>query len=395
VVVQSLSTGKRTTVIENATDARYLPGGHLVYAARDGVFAVSFDAGRAAVDGPPVASIAGVRRSSGRGTGAVHFSVSDTGTLVYVPGALSRMTTGYKEILVADREGHKQKLPLPAGLYNEMRVSPDGRQVAVSVDEPDAESIYLFERSGATGLRRLTFGGNNRAPIWASDGRHVVFQSDRGGDAAIYWQRADGSEPAERLTTPAKGEAHFPESWRPDGSGFLYTVVRRDEHTLWFHSIEGGRAAAYGEIRSLQPVDASFSPDGNWVAYSTKDPESGERGIFVQPFPATGAVYPLFVGTRAGAPSNANHKPAWSSDGRELFYVPRLGDFEVVPVNTHPFSFGKARLVPRKFLPGPPDLRRVYDVTPDGQFVASYPVDPSYAEEFDNSKLQVVLHWVD
>ena len=395
VVTQSLASGERRVILENATDARYLKSGHLVYAARDGVFAVRFDAQSGAVAGPPVASMAGVRRSNGRATGAAQFSVSDAGSLVYVPGALSRMMTAYMEIRLADRQGRIEKIPLPAALYKELRVSGDGKQFAISAKDPDEETIYIYDRSGATTMRRLTFGGNNRAPVWTADHQHVAFQSDRGGDAAIYWQRVDGSAPAERLTSPAKGEAHFPESWDPRGGGFLFSAVRGDVHTLWFHSLPDGKAAPFGEVRSLQPIDASFSPDGHWVAYSTMEPETGERGIFVQPFPATGARYPLFVGPRAGAPSNSNHKPAWSPDGKELFYVPRLGDLEVVTVTTKPaFAFGKATSIPREFTPGPPDMRRAFDITPDGKFLAMQPVDPSYAEEMDNSKIQVVLNWL-
>ena len=30
-------------------------------------------------------------------------------------------------------------------------------------------------------------------PVWAADGEHVAFQSDRDGDLGIFWQRADGT----------------------------------------------------------------------------------------------------------------------------------------------------------------------------------------------------------
>ena len=51
-------------------------------------------------------------------------------------------------------------------------------------------------------MRRLTFGGNSRFPIWSRDSQRVTFQSDRDGDLAIFWQRADGTGSAERLTKP-------------------------------------------------------------------------------------------------------------------------------------------------------------------------------------------------
>ena len=66
-------------------------------------------------------------------------------------------------------------------------------------------SIWIYELSGASALRRLTFGDRNRVPAWSADGQRVAFQSDRDGDLAIFWQRADGGGFADRLTTPAEG----------------------------------------------------------------------------------------------------------------------------------------------------------------------------------------------
>jgi Tol biopolymer transport system component len=68
----------------------------------------------------------------------------------------------------------------------------------------------------AVSIRRLTLAGRNRVPVWSPDGQHVAFQSDREGDLAIFWQRADGTAPAERLTTPDKDTADVPEFWSPD-----------------------------------------------------------------------------------------------------------------------------------------------------------------------------------
>ena len=93
VVVQSLASGERKTLLENATDARYVPTGHLVYAAREGVFGVAFDQRRREPVGRPVSMIAGVRRSHSGATGAAQFSVSNTGSLIFVPGPI---TKGYR-----------------------------------------------------------------------------------------------------------------------------------------------------------------------------------------------------------------------------------------------------------------------------------------------------------
>ena len=75
-----------------------------------------------------------------------------------------------------------------------------------------------------------------------------------------------------------------------------------------------------------------FSPDGRWIAYQST--ETGEDEIFVQPFPLTGAKYQL-------PHTLDNHHPAWSADGKELFFIPGPGRFESVPITTQPrFDFG-------------------------------------------------------
>lgn len=77
--------------------------------------------------------------------------------------------------------------------------------------------MWIYDLSGATAMRRLTLGSRNRVPVWSADGEHVAFQSERESDLAIWWQRADGTTPAEGLTKPDKDTANVPESWSPDG----------------------------------------------------------------------------------------------------------------------------------------------------------------------------------
>ena len=395
VVVQSLETGERKTILENARDARYVSSGHIVYAAHDSVFGVHFDARRLEVSGAPVSMIAGVRRSQGRVTGAAQFSVSDTGSLVFIPGAVTFPEGAYQEIVVGDRTGRLERLPLPPGPYTELRVSPDGKRIAIAADDHKEAVIYIYDRSGATTMQRLTFGGNNRAPMWSADSTRVAFQSDRDGDRAIFWQRADGTDNAERLTTPEHNQAHVPEAWVPGGAEFLFSVVQEDDFSLWTFSLQSRQAKPFGEVHSSIPTGATFSPDARWVAYASAGPGSVPLGISVQPFPATGAKYPLFVGRPAGAPTNFPHKPVWSPDGKELFYVPRIGGFEAVRVITKPsFAFGKSVPVPKGFGVGPPDFRRMYEITPDGKFLALVSTEPTTAEEFGTSKIQVILNWL-
>jgi Tol biopolymer transport system component len=236
-------------------------------------------------------------------------------------------------------------------------------------------------------MHRLTFGSNNRFPIWTADGKQIVFQSDRDGDAAIFRQTADGSGAAERLTTAAVGEAHAPESYSPTNDTLLFSVTKGSDVSLWALSIRDRKAAPYGGVRSSDSVStaAAFSPDGRWVAYTSN--QGGTPTIYVQPFPATGATYQLFA-----RGSDDPHHPAWSPDGKELFYVSRPGGFESVSVTAQrTFAFGNPRALPGPFLLGAPSWRRAFDIAPDGRVLGLLPGQAG--SDLSGAQIQVVLNW--
>ncbi len=384
IVVQPVTSGDPTTLIEGGSDGRYVPTGHLVYAVEGTLFAVAFDLQRLKVTGAISPVVENVRWSGGRTTGASHFSISNTGSLVYIPGfAVSRQ----QDIVLTDRQGGVERLKLPSGRYAFPRVSPDGTRIAFGTDDGQEANIYTYDLSGATTMQRLTFGGNNRFPAWSSDSKHVAFQSDREGDLAV-WQAALGGT-TERLTKPEQGESHAPESWHPKGDLLLFSITKGSDVSLWTFSLQDRKARPFGDVHSFYPTGARFSPDGRWVAYTSREP--GEKmTIYVQPFPATGNKFPLFVKGSSPTP----HKVAWSPDGKELFYVPRLGEFEAVSITTQPtFAFGNAVRVPRPFQPGGPNMRTWYDVTPSGKFLGLIPPGQADALTRANAEIQVVLNW--
>ena len=322
IIAQSLKSGARKTLIQGGSDARYLPTGHLVYALHGVLFAVPFDPRRLEVTGGAVPIVEGVRRAGGT-TGTAHFSVSNSGSLIYIPGP--SLTSGRQSNLaLLDRKGSVALLKLPPGSYEFPRISPDGKRVAFGTDDGKEASIWIYDLSGASAMRRLTFGGNNRFPIWSADGRRVAFQSDREGDLGIFWQPADVSGAAERLTKPDQGTSHVPESWSPKDDRFSFSVVKGAGASLWTFSLQDKKAAPFGDVRSSSPLNSEFSPDGRWVAYTLR---TGTATIYVQPFPATGAKYQI-------SKDDGAHHALWSPDGKEIFYVPGASPVVAVSVTT-------------------------------------------------------------
>jgi Tol biopolymer transport system component len=389
IVVQSLKSGQRKRLIAGGSDARYLPTGHLVYALGGMLFAVVFDVNRLEVKGGPVPIVEGVRRSPGATSGAAQYSVSTAGSLIYVPGPASN-SSEQLDIVLSDRKGALEPLKLPPGPYEAPRVSPDGKRIAFGTQDGKESSVWTYDLAGTSAIQRLTFSGNNRFPIWSSDSTRVTFQSDREGDLGIFWQLADGTGTVERLTKPNPGESHEPEAWSPlPNRVLLFNVRKGSEISLWMLSLADRKIAPFGGVQSTtSPTGAVFSRDGGWVAYTRT--QGTKTTVYVQPFPATGAKYEVLA--RGG---DGPHEVTWSADGKELFYNPRPGGFEVVSVTTKPtVAFGNPVPVPRTFTLGPPGSRRAYDVTPSGKFVgvmaagAAATTGPVVLQ-----RIHVVLNW--
>ena len=171
----------------------------------------------------------------------------------------------------------------------------------------------------------------------------------------------------------------MPESWSPKGERFLFGVTKGSSVSLWTFSLQDKKATQVADVQSVNPTNAAFSPDGRWVAYT-----EGVTGIYVQPFPATGAKYQV---------SNFIH-PVWSRDGRELFSQP-AGQWAVQTITTQPsFAFSAPVPVPRggAISPGPTGQRN-YDVTPDGRTLGVVAAGQTQSAGSTTPQIQVVLNW--
>jgi serine/threonine-protein kinase len=374
-------------------------GGHLVYAQGGTLMAAPFDPRRLAVGGTPVPVQEGVLQSLY--SGVAQYSFSSNGSLVYVPGGIQG---GQSTLAWVDRKGAEQPLKAAAHAYRNPRVSPDGRRVAVEIDEQSSQ-VWTYDLSRET-LTRLTFQGSyNGIPEWTPDGKRIAFQSNIGGPLNLFWQPSDGSGGPERLTS---GEVSnpSPNSFSPDGQLLAFsdnnTTTSRDIWVLRL-SDPGAPASAPagpgGQGRKAQPflrtpyeeLASRFSPDGKWLAYTSD--ESGHREVYVQPYPGPGGKWQIST--------DGGHEAVWNPNGRELFYrsgsrimavdVNQSRDREGAGAGPSAFSAGRPRMLfEGPYLPTAANSA-YYDVSPDGQrFLMLKPVEtPASAP----TQINVVLNW--
>jgi Tol biopolymer transport system component len=391
ILVQRPGEKTRTTIVEGGTDPRFLSSGYLIYQLNGVLYARTFDPSSMAVGGA-VSVIEGVARGSGGHNS--WYAVSDSGTLVYLPGPVS--TGGSAELTLAlfDRAGKAEPLPVPAGPYSEPRMSPDGRRVAFGHSDARDTSIWVYDLAAGGSARRLTFGGHDRFPVWSSDSQRVIFQSDREGDLGLFWQRADGVGTAARLTQPGKGISQVPQSASPDGTVLLVDQTADAKTSLMTFAFKDKSMTPFGAIVSIRPTGAIFSPDGRWVAYTMKEAVAGPYVVYEQPFPATGAKVQISTNAEDG------HHPAWSSDGKELYYHPGPGGrlVAVTVMASQGFGFGAAPPVARPFITAGGTVERTFDVARDGKrFLGLMSATAPAAATAGPSRpeLRVVLNWFD
>jgi serine/threonine-protein kinase len=380
IVVQSLKSGRRTTVIEGGSDGRYVPDGYIVFARGGVLHAIRFDARRLQTQGGAVPILAGVNRSGAAGIAA--WSLAGNGTFAYVKGPAQ--STDRRVLALTDRAGSLQRLEMPPAAYQAPRISPDGTMIAVGIDDETEANIWVFDVAGATPGRRLTYGGNARFPVWSHDGKRIMFQSDRDGDHGISWQLADGSGVPERLTKSEPDTRHVPESSSPDGDHLLFRVDRgpsKDSDTdsnrmLQVLSLKERRVAGFADRNGSF---SAFSFDGRWVAYTARDGRAFL--VYVQPFPATGAKYQIW---------SDGIQSVWSKRGLELFSLSRT-QLQSVKITTRPaFTFSTPAPVRIGGVVGFGPTAQNIDTMPDGQhfLVLANPEGNDAAPE-----IQVVLNW--
>ena len=250
IVVHSLETGERKVLIEDGRDARHLPTGHLVYVLDGTLLAVPFDAERLEVTGGPVPMVEEIDSASP--SGASQFSVSDTGSLVYVSGQTTKRT-----LVWVDREGREEVLKVEPRAFSHPRISPDGSRIALALRDQE-EDIWIWDLARET-LTRLTFApGRDSYPVWTLDGQRLVFSSDRDGSQNLYWKATDGTGSVERLT---KSESdHFAYAFTPAGGQLVFLELGEQGADLGVLTLEGSSEPLLAT--EFDERTAALSPNG-------------------------------------------------------------------------------------------------------------------------------------
>src|SRR5262245_21050613 len=381
IEVLTLTDHQRKILVRGGQSPRYLPTssgvGHLVYVNKATLFAIPFDLDKLATRGTAVPVLDDVAYHSGTGTG--QFDVSRTGTMVYrrASGSASGMTT----LQWVDPSGQTEPLQAKPGAYRNPSLSPDGKRVALVVDEGGRDVwVYDAQRDGMT---RLTFGGHDCCARWSPDGQSVVFSSSGG----IFQTRADGAGQPHRLTQSKT--LQLLGSFTPDGKRLAYSEAA-DPFQIWTVPLENrggqwnaGKAEPWlkSSFNDFNPV---FSPDGRWLAYQSN--ESGKIEVYVRAFPPPSSG----PGGKWQISYTGGVTPRWSRTGHELVY--QAGD-QVMAVNYTVQSDAFVAEKPRVWIAKLGGT--LFDVAPDGRRVAVLTPVVSADASKQNHEVVILLNFFD
>jgi eukaryotic-like serine/threonine-protein kinase len=334
IMMGSLDSKETKLLFHTHYQAVYASG-HMLFLRQSSLMAQPFDAKRLEITGEAVPIAEQVLEDSS--IAHAWFSPSTNGLLLYAEG-----TAKNRQLVWFDRDG-KQVGAVPGDdAYAGITSSRDGKKLAYYLDGTGFD-VWSFDIVRAVKVP-LTFGASsgqgNLYPVWSPDGKYIAYTSYRNGTYALYQKPADGSG-GETLLLEGIDHFRVPTSWSTDGkllvyhegvSGGTYANGVPGGWSIWVLPLFGDHKAYPFIQATFSAREASFSPDGKWLAYCSN--ESGEYRVYVVPFPGPGGKWQVSLGDGRG--------PLWRRDGKEIFYLSADNKLMAVKVEASDGSFAAA-----------------------------------------------------
>jgi Tol biopolymer transport system component len=371
VYAASLDSSEPKLILDDNSNAAYANG--YIFFTHDGnLVAQPFDPDHLTLSGNPVPVAAKVEYYEFKALG--NFSVSQNGVLVY----RSAFSTPSRFVWL-DRTGKQVATLGDPGKYGVARLSPDGRTVVLSREDPtDATKGDLWLLEVLRGIfSRLTFHPQSAySAAWSPDGSRLAVAATATSVQII---------PANGNGTPVTVSAELVArvlDWSPDGHTIL--VQQQNSSTgMDIYSLPlSDKPEHVTPVLNSQfdEMSSRLSPDGRWLAYISN--ESGRGEAYVVPFPGKGGRWQI---SNNGVAMGGSTGLAWSRDGKQLYFRDNAGPLMAVDVQLQGNEFHSG--LPRQIFTSPGGVRP-QDTAPDGRILVMLQADQEVS-----SPISLVLNW--
>jgi Tol biopolymer transport system component len=173
--------------------------------------------------------------------------------------------------------------------------------------------LDLFrQRIGGKAVNLTESAADDSEPAFSPDGNFIAFRSERDG-GGLFLMGATG-ESVRRLT-----DTGYDPAWSPDGKEIVYATAAGDDPRDWgTHSqlwrIEVANPSRRHLVTDVDGVQPSWSPGGQRVAFWSVPTGGGQRTLWTVPVSGGKPV-------RVTDDTSYNWSPAWSPDGRYLYFA--------------------------------------------------------------------------
>ena len=279
----------------------------LIYSDASGAInSVAYDATRRTVHGETRQLINSVARA-----GAIpRAALAADGSLAYFLGEQTNALTlfGPGDAVESLRGG------LDAA--SEPRVSPDGKRIVMASNAVSDVRTYDVE---ARSLTRNAFGPANETvysrPEWMADGA-MLLRAQSGTERGVLTRQAANDRGVPAVLHRDARNSLWEGVVSPDGQFLLYRVGTGTESDLRYRRMVGDSASRPFAATPAREREARFSPNGQWVAYSSNEASEGSE-VYVRAFPDGQKAYRIS--------ESGGEQPVWARDGQSLYYLASEG----------------------------------------------------------------------
>jgi TolB protein len=248
------------------------------------------------------------------------YNVGPAGVLILdlVSGGITRLTP----------EEDQDNVNLPGSAWNVVN-----DRIVFASDRDESDDLWRIAPDGADFSRVTAHAGPPWyiEPSWSPDGQWIVFEADNNvpddrQQGSIWKVRANGSALTPLTDGPANGTDDRQPNWSPTAERILFQ--RRDPGSEdWdiYTMTPDGTDIRLVTDQSSSDTDASWSPDGRYIVYSSDYGDLPVPNIFIILAEGGDPVRVTFSNV------NEDGAPSWSPDGNWIVFESHLGEDEDAP----------------------------------------------------------------